>query len=80
MQFGIGGAASDTWGGTPVHPASEHTSGYGIDGDGDGIADVYNPGTPSPPPPGSSRPTAPQLTCRPRCSTGTTPPRTSATS
>ena len=44
MQFGVGGAAGDTWGGTPVHPASEHTGGYGIDGDGDGIVDVYDPG------------------------------------
>ena len=44
MQFGVGGAAGDTWGGAPVHPASEHTGGYGIDGDGDGIADVYDPG------------------------------------
>lgn len=34
MQFGVGGAAGDTWGGAPVHPASEHTAGYGIDGDG----------------------------------------------
>jgi cell wall-associated NlpC family hydrolase len=44
MQFGVGGAAGDTWGGTPIHPASEHTGGYGIDGDGDGITDVYDPG------------------------------------
>ena len=44
MQFGTGGAAGNTWGGAPVHPASEHTGGYGIDGDGDGIADVYDPG------------------------------------
>ena len=44
MQFGVGGAAGDTWGGAPVHPASEHTGGYGIDGDGDGIVDVYDPG------------------------------------
>ena len=44
MQFGTGGAAGDTWGGAPVHPASEHTGGYGIDGDGDGIVDVYDPG------------------------------------
>jgi cell wall-associated NlpC family hydrolase len=44
MQFGIGGLAGDTWGGAPVHPASEHTGGYGIDGDHDGIADVYDPG------------------------------------
>ena len=44
MQFGVGGAAGDTWGGAPVHPATEHTGGYGIDGDRDGIADVYDPG------------------------------------
>ncbi len=44
MQFGIGGAAGDTWGGAPVHPAAEHTGGYGIDGDHDGLADVYDPG------------------------------------
>jgi cell wall-associated NlpC family hydrolase len=44
MQFGVGGAAGDTWGGAPVHPASEHTGGYGIDGDHNGIADVYDPG------------------------------------
>jgi hypothetical protein len=24
MQFGIGGAAGNTWGGTPRHPASQH--------------------------------------------------------
>ena len=44
MQIGIGGAAGDTWGGTPIHPASDHTGGYGIDGDHDGIVDVYDPG------------------------------------
>jgi cell wall-associated NlpC family hydrolase len=44
MQFGVGGAAGDTWGGAPIHPASQHTGGYGIDGDGDGIVDVYDPG------------------------------------
>jgi peptidoglycan DL-endopeptidase CwlO len=44
MQFGTGGAAGDTWGGAPVHPATERTSGYGIDGDGDGVVDVYDPG------------------------------------
>jgi cell wall-associated NlpC family hydrolase len=31
MQFGIGGRAGDTW------------SAYGVDGDGDGIANVYDP-------------------------------------
>ena len=44
MQFGIGGLAGNTWGGAPVHPASEHAGGYGIDGDHDGIVDVYDPG------------------------------------
>jgi cell wall-associated NlpC family hydrolase len=44
MQFGIGGAAGNTWGGAPIHPASEKTSGYGIDGDHDGQVNVYDPG------------------------------------
>ena len=44
MQIGIGGAAGNTWGGAPIRPASGHTGGYGVDGDGDGIADVYDPG------------------------------------
>ncbi len=44
MQFGIGGQAGDTWGGAPIHPASQHTSGYGIDGDHDGLVNVYDPG------------------------------------
>src|SRR6202046_3276080 len=50
MQFGIGGLAGNTWGGAPVHPASEHAGGYGTDGDHDGIVNVYDPGdaTPSP--------------------------------
>ena len=44
MQFGTGGAAGNTWGGAPIHPASERTGGYGIDGDHDGITDIYDPG------------------------------------
>ncbi len=44
MQIGIGGAAGNTWGGAPIHPASLHTNGYGIDGDHDGQANVYDPG------------------------------------
>jgi peptidoglycan DL-endopeptidase CwlO len=44
MQFGIGGPAGNTWGGAPIHPAWQHTSGYGIDGDHNGIVDVYDPG------------------------------------
>ena len=44
MQFGVGGKAGNTWGGAPVHPAAVRTGGYGIDGDGDGIVNVYDPG------------------------------------
>ena len=41
MQIGIGGASTDTWGGAPVHPASEVVSGVATDANGDGIASVY---------------------------------------
>lgn len=44
MQIGIGGAAGNTWGGAPVHPASEQVNGVATDEDGDGIASVYSPG------------------------------------
>jgi cell wall-associated NlpC family hydrolase len=44
MQFGVGGLAGNTWGGAPIHPAWQHTGGYGIDGDHNGITDVYDPG------------------------------------
>jgi cell wall-associated NlpC family hydrolase len=43
MQIGIGGASGNTWGGAPVHPASEKVSGVATDADGDGLADVYDP-------------------------------------
>jgi len=43
MQIGIGGAAGNEWGGAPVHPASEQVNGMAADGDGDGIASVYDP-------------------------------------
>ena len=43
MQIGIGGAASNNWGGAPVHPASEVVNGVATDEDGDGIASVYDP-------------------------------------
>jgi cell wall-associated NlpC family hydrolase len=43
MQIGIGGASSNTWGGAPVHPASEKAGGVAVDGDGDGVDDVYDP-------------------------------------
>ena len=41
MQIGITGAAGNTWGGAPVHPASEHVDGVATDENGDGIASVY---------------------------------------
>jgi peptidoglycan DL-endopeptidase CwlO len=43
MQIGIGGASTNTWGGAPVHPASEKVDGVATDGNGDGIASVYEP-------------------------------------
>jgi cell wall-associated NlpC family hydrolase len=42
MQFGIGGAAGNTWGGAPRHPSSQHV-GQGVDGNHDGWDDVYDP-------------------------------------
>lgn len=42
MQIGIGGASGNTWGGTPVHPASEQ-AGVGTDEDGNGVDNVYDP-------------------------------------
>ena len=43
MQIGIGGAAGNSWGGAPVHPASQTVNGVAADEDGDGIASVYDP-------------------------------------
>ena len=43
MQIGIGGASTNTWGGTPVHPASQAVSGVATDENGDGVASVYEP-------------------------------------
>jgi peptidoglycan DL-endopeptidase CwlO len=43
MQIGIGGAATDVWGGAPIHPASQAVNGVATDEDGDGIANVYDP-------------------------------------
>jgi peptidoglycan DL-endopeptidase CwlO len=43
MQIGIDGAAGNTWGGAPVHPASEKVNGVATDANGDGIASVYEP-------------------------------------
>ena len=43
MQIGIEGASGNTWGGTPIHPASQVVAGVATDEDGDGIANVYDP-------------------------------------
>ena len=43
MQIGIGGAAGNTWGGAPVHPASQVVNGVATDEDGDRNANVYDP-------------------------------------
>jgi cell wall-associated NlpC family hydrolase len=43
MQIGIGGAATNNWGGAPRHRANAHVGGYGTDGNGDGWDDVYDP-------------------------------------
>jgi len=43
MQIGIGGAAGNTWGGAPVHPASERVNGVATDASADGTASVYDP-------------------------------------
>jgi cell wall-associated NlpC family hydrolase len=42
MQFGIGGKAGNTWGGAPTRAVPPNLD-YGIDGNGDRIADVYDP-------------------------------------
>jgi len=41
MQIGIGGAAGNTWGGAPVHPAGQQAGGVATDGNSDGVASVY---------------------------------------
>lgn len=43
MQIGIGGRATNNWGGEPRHSASHKTGGVGVDGDGDGWVDVHDP-------------------------------------
>jgi cell wall-associated NlpC family hydrolase len=43
MQIGIGGAAGNTWGGAPVHPAGQVVQGVATDENGDGTASVYEP-------------------------------------
>lgn len=41
MQFGIAGAAGNTWGGSPVRAVPPDMR-YGVDGNSDGTADVYD--------------------------------------
>jgi len=43
MQIGIEGASGNTWGGAPIHAASQVVSGVATDEDGDGTASVYDP-------------------------------------
>jgi peptidoglycan DL-endopeptidase CwlO len=43
MQIGIGGAATNVWGGAPIHPASEVVDGVATDEDGGPDANVYDP-------------------------------------
>jgi len=43
MQIGIGGAAGNTWGGAPIHPAGQVVRGVATDEDGNGTASVYDP-------------------------------------
>ncbi|TDD61321.1 hydrolase [Actinomadura darangshiensis] len=43
MQIGIGGAATNNWGGAPRHPATRNTGGVGTDGNDDGWANVHDP-------------------------------------
>jgi lysophospholipase L1-like esterase len=43
MQIGIGGAAGNTWGGTPRHRVEDHAGGVASDANGDGWEDVYDP-------------------------------------
>jgi membrane-bound lytic murein transglycosylase B len=46
MQFGSldGSAAGNSWGGEPIQPVEERPEqGYGVDGNGDGVVNVYDP-------------------------------------
>jgi len=43
MQIGIEGASGNSWGGAPVHPASQVVRGVATDENGDGTANVYDP-------------------------------------
>ncbi len=41
MQIGIEGASTNTWGGAPIHPASQVVAGVATDENGNGLASVY---------------------------------------
>src|SRR5438874_2027379 len=43
MQIGIEGASGNSWGGAPIHQASQVVAGVATDENGDGVANVYDP-------------------------------------
>jgi cell wall-associated NlpC family hydrolase len=43
MQIGVGGAAGNTWGGAPIHLATEKVTGVATDADGKKFVSVYDP-------------------------------------
>jgi cell wall-associated NlpC family hydrolase len=43
MQIGIEGASGNSWGGAPIHAASQVVAGVATDENGDGTANVYDP-------------------------------------
>ena len=43
MQIGVDGAAGNTWGGAPIHLASEKVNGVATDADGKKFVSVYDP-------------------------------------
>jgi peptidoglycan DL-endopeptidase CwlO len=43
MQIGVGGKATNNWGGAPRHRANQSKGGYATDGNGDGWANVHDP-------------------------------------
>ena len=72
-------AAGNTWGGAPIHPATQHTGGYGTDGDHDGQANVYDPADAIPAAAVYLKPTArpvtsPQPSSRTTTRSNTSPP------
>src|SRR5579875_50518 len=79
MQFGIGGAAGNTWGGAPSTPHPSAPAGTASTATTTASWTSTTPATPSPQPPATCKPTALPATCPARSSPTTTPPRTSPT-